>query len=130
MAHSQLFSFYFRHIFSFFTNVKFICIHHWLINLPSFIVSTKLQAWWGNSLVKMRQEIKKLYLVYKFLGLSWIIKEFWVLIGSWVPIGSWVLIESWVYVRSWVPFFRYADLAAPVLFFFLPIIELNKGMLS
>ena len=51
----------------------------------------------------MRWQFKKLYRVYKFLGLSWIIKEFWVLLlGTLVLIESWVLLESSVRIVSWV----------------------------
>ena len=51
---------------------------------------------------EMRYEFKKLYLVYRFLGLFWIIKEIRVLMGSWVLIGPCILIGSWVLIRSWV----------------------------
>ena len=39
---------------------------------------------------QMRQDIKKLHLVYRFLGLSWVINKFWVLIGFYVIVGLWV----------------------------------------
>ena len=51
---------------------------------------------------EMRQEFKKLYLVYKFLGVSWIIKEFRVLMGSWFLIVSWLLIQSLLLIGSWL----------------------------
>ena len=62
---------------------------------------------------EMRQEFTKLHQVYKFLGLSWVIKEFWVLLGSWILIGSWAFIEFialvgfWILSASWGPLFRY-----------------------
>ena len=49
---------------------------------------------------EMRKEFKKLYLVYKFLGVSWIIKEFRILMGSWFLIVSWLLIQSWLLIGS------------------------------
>ena len=49
---------------------------------------------------EMRQEFKKIYRVYKLLGLSWIIKEFWVLLESWILLGSWMLLRSWVLTGS------------------------------
>ena len=60
---------------------EYICIQQWWINLPLIVISTKLQTWFGNYLVIGN---KKLYLVHKLLGLSWVIKNFWVLIGYWV----------------------------------------------
>ena len=49
---------------------------------------------------EMRKEFKKLYLVYKFLGVSWIIKELRILMGSWFLIVSWLLIQSWLLIGS------------------------------